>query len=180
MKNPGTPPSITHRNQFKINRSKISNFNLSTEIHSFAHLLYLLFVGVFRGKIADVSKGGRYKTSVVLYSVVANYNLHWYTKTIWKVHTTNSLSQFNKYLVLCNFDIYNFFISWLWYVTTYIVAIFACFLKRTYKYYMPLFSEAYPKLLNFDKIIKKFHVFLGHSIKQMYSSYNDISSGLLI
>ena len=125
MKNPKTLPSITHRNQFKINRSKISDFNLNTEIHSFVHLLHLLFVGVFRGKIADVSKGGRYKTSVVLYFVVANYNLHWYTKSIWEVHSTNSLSQFNKY---CNFDIYNFFISWLWYVTTYIVAIVA-FLK---------------------------------------------------
>ena len=48
------------------------------------------------------------------------------------------------------------------------------------KKYMPLFSVPDGKLLNFDKIIQKMHSSMGHSIKQIYSSYNDNFSGLLI
>ena len=55
-----------------------------------------------------------------------------------------------------------------------------CFPKVTYKYYMPLSRVADAKLLNLDKIIQKLHDSMGYSIKQLYSSYSYISSGLLI
>ena len=42
---------------------------------------------------------------------------------------------------------------------------------------MPMFSVADTKLMNFDKIIQKLHGSMGHAIKKIYTSYNDISSG---
>ena len=44
-----------------------------------SHQLLLLIVSVFRGKITDIFKSGRYHISVALSSVVTNYKLYSYT-----------------------------------------------------------------------------------------------------
>ena len=43
----------------------------------------------------------------------------------------------------------------------------------------PVFREDDIKLLNFDTVIEKFHGSMRHSLKQICSSCNDISPGLL-
>ena len=53
-----------------------------------------------------------------------------------------------------------------------------CFLKVTYKYYMPMFRVDDAKLLNFNTISKNLHGSMRHFTQQIDSSYNDISPEL--
>ena len=52
-------------------------------------------------------------------------------------------------------------------------------LKVAYRYDKSVFKEDDIKLLNFNTVIEKFHGSMRHPLKQIYSSCNGISPGLL-
>ena len=148
------------------------------------YLVFNTFIVMLQlGKVADVFKSGRYKNSVVLYSVVANYNLYRYTTEKYSQITINSLSEFNNYLrrhILVIF-IYIQHFHFLIVTCYYLCSDNFCFLKVTYKYPMPPGSwNLMPNCWMLIKLFKRCMVLMGGSIKQIYSSYHYISSGLLI